>query len=120
MFNDHTQTWKTRWSCREFARAFASLAQELWSQSPDQNPDDILLIGEIWFVPDASRYGPFPNYFAPPAPTPLGGHAICPCLTEQGHAFCDPQTAPTTGGINDRSVWHLLPTELQSTYRLRV
>ena len=107
--SDNLQTWIVKWECRDFARAYASMAQECNARTPNTpGGADILSIGEVWFIPDASRYGTLPGQLA--GTFDGGGHAINMLLTEQGWVFIDPQT---------NVVWQMTEAELRSIYFLR-
>lgn len=97
LFDAGLMSWKVRWECRDFARAFACFAQEANALTPGGPAGcDALAVGEIWFKPDGSAAGL--------------GHAICPCITDHGLVFIEPQT----GAVRPMS-----PAEIQSTYFLR-
>lgn len=78
LWSENLDTWKVRWECRDFARAYACSALECWADTPGANPDDGLAVGEVWFIPDPTQ--------------PSSGHAICPVITENGLQFIEPQT----------------------------
>lgn len=87
--------WKVRWSCREFARAYASKAAECWAKTVG-GADDGLAVGEFWFDP---------------ATTPiLDGHAICPAVVDTGRIFIDPQ---------NNQPWAITPAEFESRFFVR-
>ncbi len=95
------QKWRVRWECRDFARAFASFAQECNALTPDEAcppGEDILAVGEIWFIPDKQDG------------EQLTGHAINVCVTDQGIICIDPQ--------NNR-VWDMSESEFDSAYYIR-
>lgn len=88
--------WKVRWTCRDFARRYASLAQECWAATAGGTTDDGVAVGELWFTPHNSPPGI--------------GHAICPAVTDQGRVYIDPQS-------NLKCT--LSPEEYESRYFLR-
>ena len=108
LFNADMQTWAVRWECRDFSRAFACLAQVCNARSNTPGNADALAVGEVWFIPDADRYGTNPGQLGG---TPGGGHAINAAFTEQGLIFLDPQFTS--------QLWPMSLTELSSIYFLR-
>ena len=109
LWNDDLQAWAVKWECRDFARAYACYAQECNALTPaTPGGADILAVGEVWFIPDADRYGALPGQLAG---TPNGaGHAINIALVETGWTFIDPQA---------NIVWQMTEAELRSIYFLR-
>lgn len=97
MWDANLQKWKVRWQCRDFARAYATLAQRCWAETVGGTEDDGLAIGEFWFLP-ANRTDP--NV----------GHAINPVITGSGMKFIEPQ---------NNSIWAVTPTEFESRYFCR-
>ena len=77
---DGLGAWSVRWECRDFARAYACLAQicNALTTGPAPAAEDALAVGEFWFKPDGSAPGT--------------GHAINVCFTETGLTFIEPQT----------------------------
>jgi hypothetical protein len=100
LWNFGTDTWAVKWECRDFSRAYATFAQvcnALTAGTPDKA--DALAVGEVWFLPDASR-----------GMAPGSGHAINAAITEGGLIFLDPQ--------NDQE-WAMTPDEKASIYFFR-
>jgi hypothetical protein len=92
-WNLNLDKWHFKWECRDFARAFAVCAHECHALTPGAPADsDALAVGEIWFIPDAHVFT---------------GHAICPCVTDAGLVFLDPQT---------NQLWPLTPEQFDSSY----
>jgi hypothetical protein len=96
LWDTNLDKWKVRWECRDFARAYACMAQECWAATQGGTEDDGLAVGEIWFIPEA--------------PKPTEGHAICPVITGDGLSFIDPQ---------NNSFWQMTPTQFESRYFVR-
>ena len=88
-WSEDLDKWVLRWECRDFARAFACFAQECWALTVGGTEDDGIAVGEIWYPP-----------------TPATGHAINPCITDQGLIFIEPQTGqqcyPTSEQVASR------------------
>ncbi len=91
-WSEDLDKWKFRWECRDFARAYACAAQECWASTAGGPDSDALAVGEIWFIPDASK---------------ADGHAICPVFTEHGLEFIEPQTG---------QLCPITPEQLSSSY----
>lgn len=90
-FDDALAYWKVRWECRDFARAFACFAQECNALTPDAAcpaGEDILAMGEIWFIPDRLPDGTANDG----AHGPRIGHAVNALVCENGVDFFEPQT----------------------------
>lgn len=66
--------WQQRWQCNEFARSYASAAQECHARTAHALADESVAVGEMWYRRDAG-----------------GAHAICPIISDQGLVFVDPQ-----------------------------
>ena len=109
LWSDSLQAWVVKWECRDFARAYACYAQECNALTPaTPGGADILTVGEVWFIPDADRYGVNAGQLAG---TPSGGgHAINLALVETGWVFIDPQV---------NLLWQMTEAELKSIYFLR-
>lgn len=95
-FDTNTNKWKRRWQCRDFARAYATAAQECWANTYTDAPMDGLAVGEIWFVLDLAK--------------PLEGHAVCPAITDHGLVFIEPQ---------NNTLWRISKEQFESRYFLR-
>lgn len=79
LWDSNVSKWKVRWECRDFARAYACMAQECWANTVGvDSPADALAVGEIWFRQ-------YPNELTKP------GHAVCPAITDRGLVFIEPQ-----------------------------
>lgn len=79
LWDENLDKWTVTWECRDFARAFACLAQVCNAKTPGIPAGvDALAVGEFWFHPDGNP--------------PFQDHAICPCVTDEGLIFIDPQT----------------------------
>ncbi len=97
LWDTNNDKWKVRWACRDFARRYASLAQECWADTTGGTDDDSIAVGEIWFLPDNR-------------PLANEGHAVCPIFVDGGLKFIDPQS---------NLLWPMSPTELASRYMVR-
>lgn len=89
------EKWRVRWSCREFARAYASKAAECWAKT-QAGDDDGLSVGEFWFDPASTA--------------DADGHAINCCVVDTGRVFIDPQ---------NNTLWPITPTEFESRFMVR-
>jgi hypothetical protein len=67
-------TYARRNDCDDFARAYAQLCQDCWANTPGDEPEAAVAVGEFWYV---SRSGP---------------HAINVAFTDQGKIYIEPQT----------------------------
>ncbi|MDE2104596.1 MAG: hypothetical protein KGL39_45595 [Patescibacteria group bacterium] len=98
LWDESLQKWTVRWECRDFARAYACMAQLCWAKTQGAAAtDDGLAVGEFWFIPDATK--------------PTEGHAICAVFTENGLQFIDPQVGT--------SLWQMSHEQFSSSYFLR-
>ena len=97
LWDANLDKWQVRWECRDFARAYASTALECWAKTVGGTTDDGLAVGEVWFLPDQRGQA-------------AEGHAVCPCITDEGMIWIDPQV---------NTVWPYSPVELASRYFLR-
>ena len=79
LWDEDLDKWTPPWECRDFARAYACLAQVCNARTAALPAGmDALAVGEFWFHPDGNP--------------PLEDHAICACVTEEGLIFIEPQT----------------------------
>jgi hypothetical protein len=96
LWNADVDKWQVKWECRDFARAYATLAQLCNARTSSSPADtDALAVGEFWYNPGGDR---------------TKGHAINACFTERGLTFIEPQTGNPV---------QLCPVEIQSCYFCR-
>lgn len=83
LWNADVDNWQVKWECRDFARAYACLAQLCNARTAVSHTGmSALAVGEFWYNPGGN---------------PAEGHAINACFTEHGLTFIEPQTgAPVT------------------------
>jgi hypothetical protein len=106
LFDYEVNEWKVKWECRDFASAYRVFAQICNTETPNTPGNaDILAVGEVWFIPDANKYGTAPGQLSG---TPGDGHAINIAFTDKGIVFLDPQFG--------QGLWQITPTELSSIY----
>ena len=89
--------WTIPWECRDFARAYATLAQVANSKNASRpNNADACAVGEVWFHPDSQPV--------------FSDHAINVMIIDGKLIFIDPQ---------NNTEWPMSETEMQSITFLR-
>lgn len=95
---ENLDTWKVKWACRDFARAFACIASEANADTTGSPSGmDAIAVFAIWFRPDLARA------------MGVDAHAIYLAFTDVGPTFVDPQ---------NNTIWNASDSERGSVFFL--
>ena len=96
LWSENLDKWSVKFECRDFTLSYMAAARECWALTPGNEDMDAPAVGDIWFIPDATK--------------PFEGHSIAPVFTENGLQFIDPQ---------NNQLWPMSPEQFSSRYFVR-